>query len=322
MDASFYGQINGVKKPVSRIFLGTAMDVFFNNQAQDLLDSLYAQGINAFDTARNYGNSEKTLGHWIMDRGVREHVILLSKCGHPDENFNSRLTPAAIREEFDISSNQLGTDYIDIYILHRDDPEIPVEPLIEVMNELHQAGKIHTFGVSNWTHDRIEKANLYAVRQGLIPFNVSSPHFCLAEQHDDPWGGGCISLSGQANQSARDWYRKNQMPVIAYSSLGRGLFSGRFKGNHPENAAVAMDPYALKGYGYPDNFERLRRAERLAELKHVTVAQVALAYLFSQGLNVYAIIGTQQPERMQANIDAFGLRLTQEESAYLDLLTD
>ncbi len=313
------GLMPRLEKPVSRIFLGTAMDAFFDDRAEDLLDGMYDLGINAFDTARIYGNSEKSLGKWIAHRGVREEVVILSKCGHPDSQNNSRINPAAILEEFQISSEQLGTGYLDIYVLHRDDLAMRVEPLIDTFNELFDAGKVRVFGVSNWSHERLQQANAYALRQGLIPFSVSSPHYSLAEQFDDPWGGGCVSLSGPSNQSARDWYRTMQMPIVAYSSLGRGLFSGRVKSNDPDSILASMDEYALKGYGYPANFERLKRTEILAREKGVSVSQLALAFVFNQGMNVYAVIGSSNIGRMKSNLDALKIRLTPQESAYLDL---
>lgn len=76
----------------------------------------------------------------------------------------------------------LGENYIDIYLLHLDDPDVDVAVPVEVMNALHAEGKIGAFGGSNWTHQRIEEANEYAYRRGLIPFTVSSPNFGLADQ--------------------------------------------------------------------------------------------------------------------------------------------
>jgi aryl-alcohol dehydrogenase-like predicted oxidoreductase len=110
------------------------------------------------------------------------------------------------------------------------------------------------------------------------------------------------------------------MPVVAYSSLGRGLFSGRVKGDEPEQASLYMDEFAMKGYGCPENFERLRRCEKLAEEKGCSVAQIAMAWIYHQKLNTFAVVSTTNAARMQENIEALSISLTEEEVQYLDLL--
>ncbi len=79
---------------------------------------------------------------------------------------------------------------------------------METFNAMHEEGNIGAFGASNWTHTRIEEANEYAYKHNLIPFSVSSPNFCLARQIEDPWGGGCVNISGPENIEARAWYEK------------------------------------------------------------------------------------------------------------------
>lgn len=86
---------------------------------------------------------------------------------------------------------KLKTSHIQLYLLHRDDPQVPVGPIMETLNRLHAEGKIGVFGASNWTMERMMEANEYAYKHGLVPFTVSSPNFGLANQLDDPWGGGC-----------------------------------------------------------------------------------------------------------------------------------
>ena len=315
-----YVKIPYVDKEVSRIFYGTAGQPFMmGGDANDLLDAIYATGVNAFDTARNYMLAEKSLGKWIVDRGMRDKIVILSKCGHPSPFGRKRVNEKDIRKDLRKSLGYLGTDYIDIYLLHRDDPEVPVGEIVEIFNSLHSEGKIGAFGGSNWTHQRIAEANEYAYSHNLIPFTVSSPNFGLADQVQDPWGGGCVTISGPQNQGARDWYEKNQMPVVAYSSLGRGLFSGKVKRDEPQKASEAMDANAMKGYAAPENFERLSRCEELAEKYHCTVPQIAMAWTYRHPLNCFAVVSTTKPERMQENIRAMELPLTEDEVLYLDL---
>ena len=105
-----------------------------------------------------------------------------------------------------------------------------------------------------------------------------------------------MTISGPENEGVRQWYADNQMPVLAYSSLGRGFFSGRFKSNDRKEAKKILDANAQKGYLCEANMERLRRAEILAEEKGVTVSQIAMAYIFRQKLNTFAIVSTSNAQ--------------------------
>ena len=315
-----YKTISNIKKPVSPIFFGTAIEGFYAGSDQsELLDAIYEKGINAFDCARGYMMAEKSLGDWVDKRGLRDKVVLLSKCGHPSIFGRSRLNEKDIRTDFERSARNLKTDFIDIYMLHRDDTNVEVGTIVEILNAMHAEGKIGVFGGSNWTFERIAEANEYAYSHNLIPFTVSSPNFGLADQVRDPWGGGCVTISGPANRKEREWYAENQMPVIAYSSLGRGLFSGRLKSSELDKAAEVLDDVAMKGYACPENYERLRRCEELAKEKNCTVPQIAMAWIFGQKINTFAVVSTKNPSRMQENIEALDLHLTEEELLYMDL---
>jgi len=315
-----YGEISCVKKPVSRILYGTAMPPFnIGGNGDDLLDAMYALGINTFDTARVYGDAEKVLGEWIEKRQLRDKVVILSKCAHPTPEGEKRVSEKDIREDFALSSQLLRTDYIDIYLAHRDDTEVPAGEIVEIFNALHAEGKIGAFGGSNWTHRRIEEANEYAYKHDMLPFTVSSPNFGLAEQVKDLWGGGSISISGPSGAEARKWYEKERMPVVAYSSLGRGLFSGKLKSTEAAHADKVLDEFAMKGYAYPQNFERLRRCEEMAVQKGCSISQLAMAWIFRQELNTFAVVSTSKQERMKDNIEAMDIELTAEEIRYLDL---
>lgn len=318
-----YKEIPYVNKPVSRLFYGTAADPFLlGEECDELLDSVYALGITAFDTAREYALSENTLGKWLEKRGNRDDIVLLSKCGHPDKMGNKRVNRKEIKNDFQRSCEALKTNYIDIYLLHRDDPEVEVDSIVETFNELYARNGIGAFGGSNWDFIRIEAANEYAYKYNLIPFTVSSPYFGLARQVEDPWVGGCVSISGKENEKAREWYQKEQMPIIAYSSLGRGLFSGKLKGSEFEKAGEVMDSYALKGYAYPENFERLKRVEEIAKQKGYTIPQIAMAWIYQQKLNTFAVVSTTSAARMQENVNALHIELTEKEILYLDLVED
>jgi aryl-alcohol dehydrogenase-like predicted oxidoreductase len=143
-----YGQVPGIDKPISRLVQGT---VPVNSDDLDkgfaLLDEVYALGCNAFDTAHVYGNgdSERTLGRWIRERGRREQVVIITKGAHPNAD-RQRVTPFDITSDLHDSLARLQVETIDLYLLHRDDPTAPVGPIVEVLNEHKTAGRIHAFG--------------------------------------------------------------------------------------------------------------------------------------------------------------------------------
>lgn len=318
-----YAAIPGVSKPVSRILFGTASNAFLTGVNQnDLLESIFSLGINTLDTARQYGFSEKVIGDWLETSGRRKDVVILSKCGHHAEDGTRRVNAAGMKEDLTLSLQNLKTDHIDIYILHRDDPDVDVAEIVETFNEMNAAGKIGAFGGSNWSPARIDAANEYAYKHHLIPFAVSSPNFSLADPLCDIWGGGSLSIAGTANKSDCEWHRKTQIATVTHSSLGRGFFSGRLKSSDYDTASSILDEFAMKGFHSPENFERLRRCEILAEEKNVTVSQIALSWIFHQHLNLFAVVSTSSAARMQANIDAMNLHLTQKECGFLNLEKD
>lgn len=312
-----YGNIKNVNKPVSKIFLGTASKPFMRGQNCDgLLNAALACGINAIDTARVYGRSERAIGGWLKRCDRRNEVVLLSKCCHPNA-FGARVTPRAMRADLKKSLAALGTGYIDIYLLHRDDQSTPVGPLVEEFNSMHASGKIGAFGGSNWSYARIAEANEYAYSHSLIPFTVSSPNFSLASQNADIWGGG-VSISGDEGRAERLQYKESKMAVVAYSSLARGLFSGRVNSAQGAAAFKQLDKFAVKGYLSEQNLARLARSEVLAKELGATVSQTALAYVLCCGLNSFAVVGSSSAERTAHNVAAADIVLTSEQIARLE----
>lgn len=308
----------GVAVAPSRIFFGTANAPMLAGQdCFGLLDEILAMGVNAFDTARGYGLAERVLGRWMAARGNREQLVVLSKCGDLKHGV-VHLDRQVIEQELAESLRELQTDHIDVYLLHRDDPNTPISEYIICLNECRAAGKIRCFGVSNWTVARIREANAWAEAHGMEGFSVSSPHYGLAVQEADPWGGGCVTVSGPAAQADRQWYRDNAMPVVAYSSLSRGFFSGRFRAGDWDAARAVLDPPAQKGYLTPGNMERLRRAEILAARDGCTPAHVAMRYVFSSGMNLYAVCATSSPARMRQNLEASLSPLSPEDLQFLE----
>ena len=215
-----YGEVPGVGKKVSRLVQG-AINV--NPDTKDetfpLLDAVLEMGCTTFDTARIYcgGTNEKAVGEWVNSRGIREDVVIIGKGAHHSER--RRVTPADITADIEKGLAEFEFDYIDLYILHRDDPNVPVGPIVECLHEHKEAGRINAYGGSNWTHERVAAANEYAAEHGLTPFVVSSPNFSLADQLNEPWDN-CVSIAGPKNRAARQWYAEHDVD-LRLGDLGR-----------------------------------------------------------------------------------------------------
>ncbi|GAB4414984.1 MAG: hypothetical protein Fur0044_09940 [Anaerolineae bacterium] len=318
-----YGHIPGINKPISRLVQGTVMITSDEvERSFTLLDEIFELGCTTFDTAHGYGNGdcERTFGRWLDERGLREKVVIIGKGAHHNQD-RQRVTPFDITADLFDSLARLRTDFIDLYLLHRDDPTAPVGPIVEVLNEHQAAGRIHAFGGSNWSHERIQAANEYAAAHGLVPFAASSPNFSLAEQVKEPWPN-CLSISGPQGETARAWYRQNGLPLFTWSSLAGGFFSGRFSQDNLDSFDSYLDKLCVESYCYEDNFKRLDRARQLAGEKGLTLPQIALAYVLSQPLNIFALVGCQSGAEFKANVEASQVKLTPEEIAWLDLQRD
>ncbi len=307
-----------VNKPVSKIIYGTANSYFMEGDDRGcFIDAILSTGINTFDTARAYKEAEKTLGNWMQSRGNRDGVVIISKCSHPSKSNRHRVNEYEIKKDLKTSLQNLSTNYIDIFLLHRDNSEINAGTIIEIFNDIYHSGKIHSFGVSNWTYERIIQANEYAYKHDMIPLSVSSPNFSLAEQVEDPWGDNCITITGKANKDSFDWYQRSQFPVFAYSSLAHGFLSGKFKSEEGADVSKYLDYAAIKGYAYPINFQRLRRCEEMAKQKGCTMSQIALAWILNNKLNAMPVVTTRSIERLQEDIAAFKIYLDESEINWL-----
>lgn len=318
-----YGAVKGVEKRVSKLVQGTIPLSPDNEEAGfALLDGVIEQGGRAFDTAHGYGggNCERVLGKWINSRGNRDDVVILGKGAHPYDG-RERVTPEDITSDLHESLERMNVDFIDMYVLHRDNLKVPVGPIVEVLNEHKQAGKIGVFGGSNWAASRIAEANAYAAGHGLQPFTISSPNFSLAVQIKPPWEG-CLSISGPAGAADRAWYAENGIPIFPWSSLAGGFFSGRFHRDNLDTFTEYLDKLCVASYCSEENFTRLDRVEETARRYDMSIPQVAMTYIMSQPLEVFALVGCRTAAEFEDNTNALGHSLSQAELDWLDLSSD
>lgn len=302
-----YGRVAGIELPISRLVMGTMIyspdDTPFTCA---MLDYFVEIGGNCIDTAVVYGGgrSERALGQWLQLRGNREQVVLLGKGAH-----TPFCTAEGINRQIPESLERLQTEYIDLWLMHRDNPEIPVGEFVECLNEHLRAGRIRAFGGSNWTPERLQAANDYARERGLVGFAASSPNLSLAVWNEPQWEG-CVAASDRAT---RAWYERTQMPLFSWSSQARGFLTGRFRPEDTSNAEMVRVWYNEA------NFERLARAETLARRKGVGIPEIAVAYVLSQPFPTFALVGPQTIEEMRTSALGLDVTLTPEEMRWLNL---
>lgn len=315
-----FGKIAGIDKPLSRVVMGTMIITAREmDRSRALLDAAVAEGYNTLDGAHIYGggDSERAIGLWMQERKCRDEVVLITKGCHPNAD-RPRVTPFDLAADLHDSLARLRTGCIDLYMLHRDNPDVPIGEIIDALNEQLRAGRIRAFAGSNWSWQRLAEGNAYAQRRGLTGFAAGSPNYSLAVAFDAAWTG-CTSVRGPGSEGAEDWYASTQTPLFAWSSLARGLFSGR---TDRSNAETTMDSGGRRAFAYEENFKRLDRATLLAKEKGCSVTQIALAWIMSGPLNVYALTGAASREECRANAAALDIPLTPRERDWLDLRVD
>jgi predicted dehydrogenase/aryl-alcohol dehydrogenase-like predicted oxidoreductase len=300
------GRIPGLDKPVSRLVMGVDNQSTLPH-ASVMFDDWFERGGNAFDTAHIYGAGgvcEKVLGQWIRNRGVRQAVVILDKGAH-----TPFCTPKDLTEQLRVSLDRLQTDYVDIYMMHRDNPDVPVGEFVAVLNEHLRAGRLRAFGGSNWSIPRVKAANAYARRKGLAGFAAVSNNFSLARMVDPVWAG-CLLAS---DAESRRWFKKTQMPLIPWSSQARGFFLDRVSPND------RSDRELVRCWFSGDNFQRLERARELARKRGVLPIQIALAYVLRQPFPTFPIIGPRTLAETRTSLPALEIELSPDDLAWLNL---
>ncbi|WBQ07641.1 aldo/keto reductase [Kribbella sp. CA-293567] len=298
-----YGEVAGVGKQVSRLVMGV------DNQntlphAATMFDDFVERGGTTFDTAWMYGGGrgERLLGQWMKSRGNRDELVVIGKGAH-----TPHCDPESVSRQLFESLERLQTDHVDLYLLHRDNEEIPVGEFVDVLDSHFRAGRIKAFGGSNWTTARFDEANAYAEAAGKQPFTLLSNHLSLARAYDVPWAG-CRHVSDDESQA---WLRKRQVTLFPWSSQARGFFTGRAE---PEDRS---DEELVRCFYSDGNFERLRRAQELAAKYGVGATAIALAWLLHQPYPVFPLIGPRQLSETRTSLPGLSVELSGEDVAWL-----
>lgn len=297
--------IPGLPKPVSLLALGFE-DFRTFSSGSILLDAYFEAGGNLFDTGYVYGGgyTETLLGQWLRNRGVREQSVIIAKGAHSPLCY-----PDVIGKQLAQSLDRLQTDHVDIYFMHRDNPDVPVGEFVDAMDAEAKAGRIRgLFGGSNWTMERMDAAIAYAEKNGRQKPGALSNNFSLAEMLEPIWAG-CITSSTDAWKA---WLTKRQMPNFAWSSQGRGFFTDRAGRDRTDNEELVRVWYSEKNFGRRD------RAIELARKLGKSPIHVALAYVLAQPFPSVPLIGPRTLDELEDSLKALDIKLTPEDVAWLD----
>ncbi len=303
--AMTYAHLPGLDRKVSRFVMGCDNQSNFP-QAAVMFDDWVQRGGNTFDTAWLYGGGqqERLLGQWLTSRGNRDEVNLIVKGAH-----HPQCTPEGLDRQLIESLERLQTDHAEIYLMHRDNPEVPVGDFIDVLDRHAKAGRIGIFGGSNWSIERFAEANAYAQANGKQGMSLTSNNFSLARMINPVWAG-CVSAS---KPEIRDYHIENQIPNLAWSSQARGFFVSR-------DATGRIEAYDHgNAWDDADNRQRRERAFELADRYGVTAINIAAAYVLCQPFPSIALIGPRTLQETETSMPALQIKLTDEELAYLDL---
>ncbi|PSQ80899.1 MAG: aldo/keto reductase [Bacteroidetes bacterium QS_1_63_11] len=273
------------------------------NRAIKTLQRAVDRGITFFDTADIYGpfTNEKLLGR-VLDLH-RHEVTLATKFGivRDDDGTTHGLNgrPSYVKKACHKSLQRLGTDHIDLYYLHRVDPEVPIEETVGAMGQLVEAGKVRYLGLSEAAPETLRRAN--------------EEHSITALQTE-------YSLwSRDPEDEILPTCRDLDIGFVPYSPLGRGFLTGRFQSPEdlPEDDWRRHNP-RFQGENFQQNLDLVAEVKRLAAEKDVTPAQLALAWVLHQGDDIVPIPGTTDPDHLTENIGALDVSLSQEELDRID----
>ncbi len=255
-------------------------------------------GMNFIDTADMYGpfKNEILVGKAIKDR--RQRVVLATKFGNQRSADGKFLgvngKPEYVRQCCDNSLKRLGVDFIDLYYQHRVDPAVPIEETVGAMADLVKAGKVRYLGLSEAAAKTIRRAHR------VHPISALQSEYSLWTR--DPEG------------EILETVRELGIGFVAYSPLGRGFLTGRFKSpeDFPQDDYRRAHP-RFQGENFYKNLNLVKHIETLAQKKKASPAQIALAWVLAQGKDIIPIFGVRSLARLEENIGALKISLTAEE---------
>jgi aryl-alcohol dehydrogenase-like predicted oxidoreductase len=260
-------------------------------------------GVTLIDTADMYGpfTNEKLVGRAIRDR--RDQVVLATKFGNVRSEAGAFLgingSPDYVRNACDASLERLGVDHIDLYYQHRVDPKVPIEETVGAMAELVKAGKVRHLGMSEAAPATLRRGH------AVHPITALQTEYSL-------W-------SRDVEDEILPTCRELGIGFVAYSPLGRGFLTGRFRAfeDLPADDYRRNQP-RFQGENFQKNLDVVKHVEDLAKSKGCTPSQIALAWLLHRGDDVVPIPGTKRVKYLEENVDALAVDLTADDMKRID----
>lgn len=272
-----------------------------------IFDAFLDMGGTVYDTARVYadwippeiGRSERVLRQWLHKSGKRHDIILVSKGGHPDmtpavpDMHASRISAENMRHDLELSLRTLGTDYIDIYFYHRDNEDVPVSELIDIMEDFRKQGKIRYYACSNWTTARMKEADAYAASKGCRGFVANEALYNIGEPWMKPMADDTLVIMDKEMQRYHEENPQNL--AMPYSAACNGFFHKLLAAGRE---AVVNSEYYGEG-----NLNNMRIISKLMEKYGISVTQAVLGYLTCQNFQCLPLYGPRNTEDLK---DAMG----------------
>ena len=301
-------EIEGISKKGSRLVFGC------DNQtsqlhASTMFDNFFNNGGNIFDTAYIYndGKSDKYLGEWINTNGISKEILVLGKGAH-----TPHCEPQFIKKQLEESLDRLKLESLDIYCLHRDNLDVPVEEFIDALNEILAEGLISVAGASNWTLERFSNANNYADKNKKIGFKVLSNNFSLANMNERVWPG-CINC----NEQYLNYLFEKDIYLFPWSSQARGFFLE--KDLYPKAAHVANPSLEEEKRVWHDEINLLRRERcfQLSKKLGCLPIELALAYVINKNPNIFPLVGPRSVYESESCMKASLITLDDQQMNWL-----
>ncbi|KAG9309676.1 NADP-dependent oxidoreductase domain-containing protein [Chiua virens] len=289
--------------PVSAIGFGAmGISAFYGTTDPDeerfkVLDAAFANGCTFWDTANVYGDSEELIGKWFKKTGKRDQIFLATKFGIVRDRPTKNAVDGSaknVEDSINRSLQRLGVDCVDLYYLHRPDPEVPIEVTVGAMAKLIEQGKVKYLGLSECSANTLRRASkihpIAAVQLEYSPFELD------LEKND-------------VLKTARELGIK----IIAYSPLGRGLLTGRYKS--PDDFEQGDFRRFVPRYSkenFPNVLKLVDELQSIGKEYNATAGQVTLAWLLAQGEDVIPIPGTKKIKYLEENLAAAHVALSAE----------
>ncbi|MFB6296588.1 MAG: aldo/keto reductase [Halobacteriales archaeon] len=270
-------------------------------EAHELLDAFAEGGGNFIDTANVYGDpngtSEAWIGEWLDGRDREEYVIASKVYGTAVSRFGGNLSRKNIRVEIEGTLDRLGTDYLDIYYIHRWDDDTPIEETLRTLDRLVEEGKVHYLAASSMAAWKLTKALWKSDAEGLERFEATQPRFNAADRPED-YLGVCAD---------------QDIAVVPYSPLDGGFLTGKYdRADAPEGSRADLDSWDME---FSDRRWRVLDAVReVAAEVDATPAQVSLRWLIDQrAFTCVPIFGARTIEQMEENLGAVEVSLSEDQ---------